>query len=128
MSESNKNHNLKIFFIKLISISLAVVFVINILFNLIITDKFKSVGLLLSIDKLETRRELGNKIRDDIEQVLKKEHIIKKEDKLLLYKLYQKIKSEFKNTFTMPIFIARSKTKISTYKIVLFKQKNLAFR
>ena len=97
MSESNKNHNLKIFFIKLISISLAIVFVINILFNLIVADKFKSVGLLLSIDELETRRELGNKIRDDIEQVLKKEHIIKKEDKLLLYKLYQKIKSEFKN-------------------------------
>ena len=97
MSESNKNHSLKIFFIKLISISLAIVFVINILFNLIVADKFKSFGLLLSIDELETRRELGNKIRDDIEQVLKKEHIIKKEDKLLIYKLYQKIKSEFKD-------------------------------
>ena len=97
MSESNKNHNLKIFFIKLISISLAIVFVINILFNLIVTDKFKSFGLLLSIDELETRRELGNKIRDDIEQILKKEHIIKKEDKLLIYKLYQKVKSEFKD-------------------------------
>ena len=97
MSESNKNHNLKIFFIKLISISLAIVFVINILFNLIVADKFKSFGLLLSIDELETRRELGNKIRDDIEQILKKEHIIKKEDKLLIYKLYQKIKSEFKD-------------------------------
>ena len=97
MSESNKNHSLKIFFIKLISISLAIVFVINILFNLIVADKFKSVGLLLSIDELETRRELGNKIRDDIEQILKKEHIIKKEDKLLIYKLYQKIKSEFKD-------------------------------
>ena len=97
MGENNKNQNLKIFFIKLISISLAIVFVINILFNLIVADKFKSVGLLLSIDELETRRELGNKIRDDIEQVLKKEHIIKKEDKLLIYKLYQKIKSEFKD-------------------------------
>ena len=97
MSESNKNHSLKIFFIKLISISLAIVFVINILFNLIVADKFKSFGLLLSIDELETRRELGNKIRDDIEQILKKEHIIKKEDKLLLYKLYQKVKSEFKD-------------------------------
>ena len=97
MSESNKNHSLKNFFIKLISISLAIVFVINILFNLIVADKFKSVGLLLSIDELETRRELGNKIRDDIEQVLKKDHIIKKEDKLLIYKLYQKIKSEFKD-------------------------------
>jgi len=97
MSESNKNHNLKIFFIKLISISLAIVFIINILFNLIVADKFKSLGLLLSIDELETRRELGNKIRDDIEQILKKEHIIKKEDKLLIYKLYQKVKSEFKD-------------------------------
>jgi len=97
MGENNKNQNLKIFFIKLVSISLAIVFVINILFNLIVADKFKSVGLLLSIDELETRRELGNKIRDDIEQILKKEHIIKKEDKLLIYKLYQKIKSEFKD-------------------------------
>ena len=97
MGENNKNQNLKIFFIKLVSISLAIVFVINILFNLIVADKFKSVGLLLSIDELETRRELGNKIRDDIEQILKKEHIIKKEDKLLIYKLYQKVKSEFKD-------------------------------
>ena len=97
MGENNKNQNLKIFFIKLVSISLAIVFVINILFNLIVADKFKSFGLLLSIDELETRRELGNKIRDDIEQVLKKEHIIKKEDKLLIYKLYQKIKSEFED-------------------------------
>ena len=97
MSESNKNHNLKIFFIKLISISLAIVFIINILFNLIVADKFKSLGLVLSIDELETRRELGNKIRDDIEQILKKEHIIKKEDKLLIYKLYQKVKSECKD-------------------------------
>ena len=97
MGENNKNQNLKIFFIKLVSISLAIVFVINILFNLIVADNFKSFGLLLSIDELETRRELGNKIRDDIEQVLKKEHIIKKEDKLLIYKLYQKIKSEFKD-------------------------------
>ena len=97
MGENNKNQNLKIFFIKLISISLAIVFVINILFNLIVADKFKSFGLLLSIDELETRRELGNKIRDDIEQILKKEHIIKKEDKLLIYKLYQKVKSEFKD-------------------------------
>ena len=95
MGENNKNQNLKIFFIKLVSISLAIVFVINILFNLIVADKFKGVGLLLSIDELETRRELGNKIRDNIEQVLKKDHIIKKEDKILLYKLYQKLKSEF---------------------------------
>ena len=92
---NNKNQNLKIFFIKLISISLAIVFIINILFNLIITDKFKSIELLLSISELETRKELGNEIRDDIEQLLKNEYLIKNEDRLLIYKLYQKIKSEF---------------------------------
>ena len=92
---NNKNKNLKIFFIKLTSISLAIVFIINILFNLIVEEKFKSIDLLLTITELESRRELGNKMRDDIEQLLKKEYLIKEEDRLLIYKLYQKIKSEF---------------------------------
>ena len=55
----------------------------------------KSIELLLSISELETRRELGNEIRDDIEELLQKEYLIKKEDRLLIYKLYKKIKSEF---------------------------------
>ena len=93
--KKEKKQNLKLFFIKLISISLAVVFTINILFNLIVADKFKSIELLISISELETRRELGNEIRNDIEQLLKKEYLIEKEDRLLIYKLYQKIKSEF---------------------------------
>ena len=71
---NNKNKDLKIFFIKLISISLAIVFIINILFNLIVEEKFKSIDLLLTITELESRRELGNKMRDDIEQLLKKEY------------------------------------------------------
>ena len=90
-----KKQDLKLFFIKLISISLAIVFIINILFNLIIADKYKSIELLLSISELETRRELGNEIRNDIEELLQKEYLIKKEDRLLIYKLYKKIKSEF---------------------------------
>ena len=89
-----KNQNLKFFFIKLISISLAIVFIINILFNLIVADKFKSINFLLSISELETRKELRNEMRNDIEQLLKKENLIKEEDKILIYKLYQKIKSE----------------------------------
>ena len=67
----------------------------SILFNLIVEEKFKSIDLLLTITELESRRELGNKMRDDIEQLLKKEYLIKTEDRLLIYKLYQKIKSEF---------------------------------
>ena len=94
MNEKNKKGNLKIFFIKLISISLAIVFVINILFNLIVADKFQ---MLLSISELETRREMGDQMRENIKEMLKKDNLIKEEDKILLYKFYKKIKSEFED-------------------------------
>ena len=94
MNEKNKEGSLKIFFIKLISVSLAIIFIINILFNLIVADKFE---MLLSISELETRRELGDKTRENIKEMLEKDNLIKKEDKILLYKLYQKIKSEFED-------------------------------
>tara|TARA_Y100000590_G_scaffold331593_1_gene376789 strand:+ start:705 stop:995 length:291 start_codon:yes stop_codon:yes gene_type:complete len=94
MNEKNKKGSLKIFFIKLISVSLAIIFIINILFNLIVADKFE---MLLSISELETRRELGDKMRENIKEMLEKDNLIKKEDKILLYKLYQKIKSEFED-------------------------------
>ena len=95
MERENKNQNLKIFFIKLASIALAVVIVVNVLFNLLIADKFKSIDMFLSISELDTRRELGNELRDNIESLLEKDTLIKESDKILIYKFYQKIKSEF---------------------------------
>ena len=94
--ENNTNpKNLKIFFIKLISIFIATIIAINVLFNLIISDKMKSFDILFSLTELENRRDYGNKLRDNLNELLKKDDIIKKEDKILLYKLYQKLKSEF---------------------------------
>ena len=46
---------------------LAIIFIINILFNLIVADKFE---MLLSISELETRRELGDKMRENIKEML----------------------------------------------------------
>tara|TARA_B100001123_G_C15137983_1_gene958242 strand:- start:15 stop:314 length:300 start_codon:yes stop_codon:yes gene_type:complete len=92
-----EKNNLKTFFIKLLSISLAIVIVVNILFNLIISDKFEHLGVLLSLNELENRRDLGNNVREDLKNLLKKDELFKKEDKILIYKLYQKVKSEFKN-------------------------------
>ena len=40
-SKNPKKENLKVFFIKLIAITVAVIITINILFNLIISDKIK---------------------------------------------------------------------------------------
>ena len=74
---------------------LATIIAINVLFNLIISDKMKSFDILFSLTELENRRDYGNKLRDNLNELLKKDDIIKKEDKILLYKLYQKLKSEF---------------------------------
>ena len=94
--ENNTNpKNLKIFFIKLISIFIATIIAINVLFNLIISDKMKYFDILFSLTELEDRRDYVNKLRDNLNELLKKDDIIKEEDKILLYKLYQKLKSEF---------------------------------
>ena len=89
-----KEKSLKTFFIKLVSISIAIIIIANVLFNLIISN----VGFInkaVSLSELENRREQADKLRDSLNDLLKKDKIIKEEDKILLYKLYQKLKSEF---------------------------------
>ena len=95
MDNNTNPKNLKIFFIKLISIFIATIIAINVLLNLIISDKMKYFDILFSLTELENRRDYGNKLRDNLNELLKKDDIIKEEDKILLYKFYQKLKSEF---------------------------------
>ena len=90
----DKDKNLKVFIIKLISISIAIIIIINVLFNLIISN-VKFIDTLTSLSELETRREHADKLRDNLNDLLKKDNIIEEEDKILLYNLYQKLKSEF---------------------------------
>ena len=94
MGKDRNQTTLKIFFIKLISISIAIIIIINVLFNLLVSN-FEYVDTLLSFNELETRREHAEKLRNNLNDLLKKDNIIKNEDKILLYKLYQKLKSEF---------------------------------
>jgi len=96
MNKIKNSKNLKIFFIKLISIVLAVIIIFNVLFNLLISNS-KYLNALLSLSELENRRALANDFRDEIEELLEKDNIIKKKDKILLYKLYEKIRLEFKD-------------------------------
>ena len=90
-------NNYKSFFIKLASISLAVVIVINLLFNLIFAERLEKIDKALSLDKSKTRSEIKQKIRNELSKGLNKENMIAEEDKILLYKLYLKIKQEFEN-------------------------------
>ena len=95
-----KQNNLKSFFIKLISITFAIILVINVVYNLFLADKMEALNKLISLDKSKFRSELRDKVRNEIRDGLEKENILNEEDKVLLYKLYIKIKNEFKDLDT----------------------------
>ena len=95
-----KQNNLKSFFIKLISITIAIILVINVVYNLFLADKMEALNKLISLDKSKFRSELRDKVRNEIRDGLEKENILNEEDKVLLFKLYIKIKNEFKNLDT----------------------------
>ena len=102
MSENNNNKfksqkTLKIFFIKLISILIAVVIAINLIFNLIFAERLEKIDKILLLNKSIFRNEMKEKIRNELTDGLNKEHMIAEEDKILMYKIYLKIKKEFEN-------------------------------
>lgn len=86
---------MKQFFIKLISITLAIIIIIKVIFNLIIADHLVAIKGVLSLSDNEVRKDLGDKIRDEVKSSLKKDNIINNEDKIILYQFYKKIRKEF---------------------------------
>ena len=94
---NNNKKNLKIFFIKLISISIVVVIVINLIFNLIFAERLEKIDKILLLNKSQYRNEIKDKIRKELTKGLNKENAISEEDKVLLYKLYLKLKREFQD-------------------------------
>ena len=95
-----KQNNLKSFFIKLVSITIAIILIINVVYNLFLADKMEVLNKLISLDKSKFRSELRDKVRNEIRDGLEKENILNEEDKVLFYKLYIKIKNEFKDLDT----------------------------
>ena len=96
MEDSNKK-NLKLFFIKLISISIAIIIIVNLAFNLIFAERLEKIDKVLFLDNSHARNEMKDKIRKELNDGLNKEFLISEEDKILLYKLYIKLKNEFTN-------------------------------
>ena len=100
MNENNPDNSkkhLKIFFIKLISISIVVVIVINLIFNLIFAERLEKIDKILLLNESQYRNEIKDKIREELTKGLDKENAISEEDKVLLYKLYLKLKKEFQD-------------------------------
>ena len=94
---SSSQKGLKNFFIKLVSISIAVIIIINLIFNLIFTERLEKIDKILLLSKKQSRIEAQEKIREEIKKGLNKKNLISEEDKILLYKLYLKLKKEFQN-------------------------------
>ena len=102
MNENNENKinakkNIKIFFIKLISISIVVVIVINLIFNLIFSERLEKIDKILLLDDSAYRNVMKDKLREELNKSLSKENSLYEEDKILLYKFYQKLKKEFQD-------------------------------
>ena len=95
MNQQDNKNDLKRFFIKLIGITISIVIIINITYNLIFAEKFENINKLLSLNNKESIELIKDKIRLEIKKGLLKDKIINDEDKILFYKFYLKIKNEF---------------------------------
>ena len=94
MSDRNQN-NLKMFFIKLVAVTFSIIVIINVTYNLILADKLENINKLLQLNKKENIESVKNKIRSEIQSGLDKENLLNKEDKILIYNFYKKIRKEF---------------------------------
>ena len=89
------NDKIKYFLIKLISITFAIIIIINVFYNLFLAERFENIDKMLSLTKKENRIYVKDKIRNEIKRSLKKDKILNNNDKILLYEFYKKIKKEF---------------------------------
>ena len=96
MNNDNNKADLKRFIIKLVMVTLSVIVIINVTYNLIFAEKFENINKLLTINDKENIEQIKNKIRLEIRSGLSKDKIFNEDDKLLLYQLYIKIREEFK--------------------------------
>ena len=75
--------NLKIFFIKLIAITFSIIIIINVFYNVFLSDKLDFLNKLSSLDK-ETAEMIKDKVRSEIRSGLEKDKILSDEDALLI--------------------------------------------
>ena len=94
--KNRESNNLKSFYIKLISITFAIIIIINVIFNLI-SEKLDYLNKIIALTELEERRDFANNLRNKLNESLDNDVLIKKDDRILLMKIYKKLRSEFQN-------------------------------
>ncbi len=89
-NKSLKDNNLKYFFIKLVSIVLSIIIILNVAYNLLLSDRLERIDKILMINK----DEFEFKLRKELNNALEKDELIPKEDRELIIKFLDKIKAE----------------------------------
>lgn len=92
-----KDNNLKVFFIKLVSITISIIIIINVVFNLLLSEKLESFNKIFSFTDKNKRNLLKTKLMKEMEDSLNKDQILYDEDKKLIYRVYLKLKKEFED-------------------------------
>ena len=85
------NNEIKIFLIKALIIVVWAILIINTTYNLIFASKIEPFFEIIN------KKTIEKKIRDEIAQALEKDKIFYEEDRILLKKLYLKLKKEFES-------------------------------
>ena len=107
-------NNLKTFFIKLVAITFSIIIIINVFYNIFLSDKLDVLNKLSSLDK-ETADLIKDKVRSELKSGLEKEQILSDEDAILIKKFIEKISSE--NSFIESEF---SPTMLKVYIFFIF--------
>ena len=87
--------NLKIFFIKLVAITFAIIVIINVFYNVFLADKLEILNKLSTLDN-NTAEMVKDKIRSEMKSGLEKDRILSSKDAILIKKFIKKITSELK--------------------------------
>ena len=96
MNQKSNKSSLKTFFIKLAAITVSVIIIINMSYNLFFSEKLENINKVLTLNNKESIEEIKDKIRLEIKNGLDKEKILNDEDAVLLNKLYLKLIKELK--------------------------------
>ncbi len=88
-------NNLKTFFIKLVAITFSIIIIINVFYNIFLSDKLDVLNKLSSLDK-ETADLIKDKVRSELKSGLEKKQILSDEDAILIKRFIEKISSEIK--------------------------------
>ena len=67
------------------------------MYNLILSERLEKIDRILLLNNDQYREMIKDKIRKELQDGLEKENMISVEDKKLLYKIYLKLKDEFKS-------------------------------